>query len=260
MIPSVQTRLTEREANSNAIEQLKAVPWASPLLGEIRKRGGLNSPTSFLFELRFAIEIHRADLSATYEYQSGVGLTSVDFCIKHQPDWLVELVSPEPHSRSDEESQMLKFAGVLNDKVCTKNGRPAKFPAPLPGRYHVVIVDVRDYLYGMGDALDWSQIAYGPAGIRGPHDWALHWTPDEVAEHPSPIRGVFDPESPVESAKLFRERVHFIGFINEQSYSQGEMRTRKVASYLPNPSLFKSREEALEAFRKYPLKPLDLTL
>jgi len=86
-----------------------------------------------------------------------------------------------------------------------------------------VILDCRQYLYGMGDKLDWRQIAYGPAGIPQSHDWALHLLPT------GPIRGPFDPHSPVESAVLFRERVHFIGFINERSYLPGELRSRDAA-------------------------------
>ena len=259
MTREIEIGVTEREANSRAIEELKTVTWASPLLEEIRNRGGLNAPAAFLFELRFAAEIQRVGLSATYEYRTGVGLTSVDFRLDCQPDWLIELLSPGPHSRSDEESQMLKFAGILSDKACTEHGLPSKFPVPTPGRYHLVIVDVRDYLYGMGEVLDWRQIAYGSDGVKGSNDWALHWLPREVKGQPGPICGVFDPRSPVESAKVFQERVHFVGFMNERSYLPGEMRRIKSAHYLPNPNLFQSNAEAMIAFQTYSLRPLQKT-
>ncbi len=161
MTRGIEFGVREREANCRAIDELKSEAWASALLEEIRMRGGLEAPASFLFELRFAAEIQRAGLSATYEYQTGVGRTSVDFRLNCRPDWLIEMLSPGPHSRSDEESQMLKFAGILSDKVCTEHGLPSKFPVPTLGRYNLVIVDVRDYLYGMSDVLDWRQIAYG---------------------------------------------------------------------------------------------------
>lgn len=256
MSRGVEFGVTEREANCRAIDELKSVAWATPLLEEIRMRGGLKAAASFFFELRFAAEINRAGLSASYEYQTGVGLTSVDFRLDCQPDWLIELLSPGPHSRSGEESQMLKFAGILSDKACTEHGLPSKFPVPTPGRYQLVIVDVRDYLYGMGDVLDWRQIAYGSDGVKDFHHWALHWLPKEVKGQPGPICGVFDPRSPVESAKVFQERVQFVGFMNERSYLPGEMRTIKCAYYLPNPNLFQSNAEAMIAFQTYPLRPL----
>lgn len=128
MTRGIEFGVTEREANCRAIGELKSVAWACPLLEEIQMRGGFKAPASFLFELRLAAEIHRAGRSATYEFQTGVGLTSVDFRLGCHLDWLIELLRPEPHSRSDEESQMLKFAGILSDKVCTKHGLPSKFP------------------------------------------------------------------------------------------------------------------------------------
>ena len=259
MTLKIEIGVTEQEANSRALEKLKTVAWASSLLEEIRRRGGLKAPASFLFELRFAAEVQRAGLAATYEHKSGVGLTSVDFRLDCPTEWLIELLSPGPHSRSDEESQMLKFAGILSDKACSEDGLPSKFPVPMPGRYHLVIVDVRGYLYGMGDVLDWCQIAYGSDGVKGVNDWALHWLPREVKGQPGPICGVFDPRSPVESAKVFQERVHFIGFMNERSHLPGEMRTVKAVHYLPNPNLFQSNAEAIETFQSYPLKPVPKT-
>jgi hypothetical protein len=86
MTVKIEIGVTEREANCRSIDELKSVAWASPLLEEIRMQGGLKAP-------RFIS--------------------------------LMELLSPSPHSRSDEESQMLKFAGILSDKACTKRGLPS---------------------------------------------------------------------------------------------------------------------------------------
>lgn len=104
-----------------------------------------------------------------------------------------------------------------------------------------------------------GKTAYGSDAVKGDHDWALHCLPKEVKGQPGPICGVFDPRSPVESAKVFRERVHFVGFMNERSYLPGEMRTVKAAHYLPNRNLFQSNAEATSAFQSYPLKPLQKT-
>src|SRR5262249_11437798 len=148
------------------------------------------------------------------------------------------------HASRDEEHQMNKFAGVLSDKA-------AKFLVPVED-LHCIILDCRNYLYGMGDKADWKQIAYGPAGVLSSHDWAIHYLPT------GPIRGPFDTQSPVDSAVLFRDRVHFIGFANERSYLAGELRSVEAVYYLPNPRFFESNEAAAEAFRYFPLRPSDL--
>jgi hypothetical protein len=233
---------TERERNEIALCELSKISWAQPLLREIERRGGLQAPASFFFEARVAFEIHVAGFQATYEFSTDVGALSVDFRIKSDPVWLLELVSPLPHASREEESQMKKFAGVLSDKA-------AKFPIPA-GQLHCIMLDCRHYLYGMGNKLDWRQIAYGPTGVPSSHDWALHNLPT------GPIRGPFDPQSPVESAALFKEKIHFISFINERSYLAGELRSCGAAYHLPNPRLFANNEAAAEAFRSFPLRPV----
>jgi len=238
----------EQESNRRALSDLKSVAWAEPLLKEIDRRGGLAAPRSFFFELRYASEIHSAGFTATYEFKTGVANSSVDFCIHSTPEWLVELFSPWPHASNDEESQMRKLAGTLSDKVWSSSGIPSKFPAP-SSRVHMVLLDARNYLYGMGDFRDWRQIVYGPAGVRKEDDWAVHYLNDE------PIRGPFDPVSPIPSAQTFRERVHFVGFMNERTYTPQEMRTSKAAYYLANPFLFSDQDAMAAAFKSYALKP-----
>ncbi len=75
----------------------------------------------------------------------------------------------------------------------------------------------------------------------------MYWTGDK------------SPTARIESAKIFQERVHFVGFMNERSYLPGEMRTIKSAYYLPNPNLFQSNAEAMIAFQSYRSRPLQKT-
>lgn len=121
---------TEREANEDAIGTLEPVEWAELLLKKIVSNGGLNAPSGLLFELRFAADLQRAGGTATYEFKTGVGESSVDFLIHSSPEWLVELASAEPHRKPGEADQQLKFAGVLSDKVCDESGAAQKFPLP----------------------------------------------------------------------------------------------------------------------------------
>src|SRR5262249_12117582 len=125
---------------------------------------------------------------------------------------------------------------------------PQKFPVPT-NRFHMIVMDVRAYLIGMGDYRDWRQIVYGPAGLSEEDSWATHYTEN------GPICGPLDIRSPVPSAKIFREQIHFVGFIKENAYFPSEIRTREAASYLANPALFSDIEEVKNAFLSYPLRP-----
>ena len=46
-----------------------------------------------MFEVRFAQELHRAGVTAEYEFHAGVGDSSVEFRLDTTPTWLIELVS-----------------------------------------------------------------------------------------------------------------------------------------------------------------------
>src|SRR5580700_4911994 len=87
-------RNAEAEFTSRCIEALGEVTWAHPLLRRLREAGGVTARNKpLLFEIRVAYEIHRAGRTATYEFATGVGDSTVDFCVSGSPEWLIESVS-----------------------------------------------------------------------------------------------------------------------------------------------------------------------
>ena len=49
-----------------------------------------------------------------------------------------------------------------------------------------------------------------------------------------------------------RERVHFIGFVDEEDYVAGEI--PRVPHFIGNPNLFGDEDEAMAAFAAWPLQ------
>jgi hypothetical protein len=91
---SDRLRSTEVERTKRAIEALANVPWAKPVIARLRRAGGIkpeNMP--LMFEVRFAEELHRASVTAEYEFPAGVGKSTVEFRLNTKPPWLIELVS-----------------------------------------------------------------------------------------------------------------------------------------------------------------------
>ncbi|PYO96028.1 MAG: hypothetical protein DMD60_12025, partial [Gemmatimonadetes bacterium] len=75
-------------------DELSGVPWIAPLIARLDGERWCYQTKPLLFELRVAAEIHRAGLTAHYEYPTGIGSSSVDFRFEHDSrEWLVELVS-----------------------------------------------------------------------------------------------------------------------------------------------------------------------
>src|SRR5947207_532469 len=77
--------------------ELAKVPWANALVKAIEQGGGIataNAP--LLFEARFAFALLQQRIAATYEFNAGVGATTVDFLVPGTPEWLIELVSIQP--------------------------------------------------------------------------------------------------------------------------------------------------------------------
>ena len=66
-----------------------------------------------------------------------------------------------------------------------------------------------------------------------------------------PIKGLFEKNNPIKASKYIRERIHFIGFVREKEYVEGELADRTY--YLGNPHLFKSNKEIKRAYQTYPL-------
>ncbi len=262
--------LTEREARYTEIvlQELQHVEWAASLLTRINTAGGLKSETMpLLFEARYAYELHLTHREAIYEHPSGVGTSTVDFQVVGDPPWLIELVSVrESQGLQRAEFQMGELSGYhlqsgstdpyqspeaemiivqmkIGEKVLTK-GIPTKFPQASE-MIHMILVDMRSYLWLGGDLADYRQIAYGADGI--PPELTHYW-------QGQPIKGLFEdiPNHPLHAATLIRERIHFLGFIAENEYKRGEIRER--AYCLPNPHLLKTENAQIKAYLSYPLR------
>lgn len=264
--------LTTKEADytRRAIDALRTVSWARPLLSGLESSGGLTSVNMpLLFEVRFAYELHLAGSTAEYEFPAGVGESTVDFRIFGSREWLIELVSIR-ESRAlqratqqlgpvyqrvltsgasdpaqSEEAEMITALGKVGEKVFA-GGAPTKFPIP-SSRVHAILVDMRGYLGCGGDAVDYQQMANGAAAVTPEVAWAVHCWEGQ------PIRGLFErvPDHPLRAAPVAQERVHFLGFIAEEDYREGEFRER--AYFRPNPNLLANEHEQVEAYRTFAL-------
>ena len=269
--------LTEDEERftEHAVGALSTVSWAEPLLGRLRRAGGICSRSKpLLFEVRFAFALHQAGVVAQYEHKTGVGGSTVDFRIKTSVEWLIELASVRASdaarratrrrghlleqrfssSSSDpaqsREAEMITAQQKIGEKVFAR-GRPTKFPVP-QGTLHVILTDMRGYLDKGGDFDDYRQIAWGWRGLTSETNWkVLQWPPASGR----PICGLFENREnhPLQATSLIQERIHFLGFVCERRYCDGEIRDRSY--YLPNLCLFSNQEEANEAFDRYPLAP-----
>ena len=222
-----------------ARESLKGRVWAKPLLATLEGQSGSEG---FLFELRFAHEIARAGVTPSYEHKTGVGNSTVDFCLSSGAvQWHVELVTVEASaavadaavresigpgievetmtlgreaSRVDgvpltakqtPESELLRIMSKLEAKVADSRGRPIKFPPPEPGVYSMVLIDMRRFEgIGAPDRDHCRQIVRGPGLVR--HE-------GNVMSHPdgAPIFGLWDAANPRAAAQIARERVHVLG-------------------------------------------------
>lgn len=263
-------RLTSKEANrtQRAITELSTVPWTKPLLLRLENAGGLRSENMpLMFEVRFAHELYRAGVSAEYEYPAGVADSTVEFRTNTSPSWLIELVSvrtsdaakrairqtgliyeqllaltPEDPARSGE-AEMITAEQKIGEKVFT-DGKPTKFPH-ITNSLHLILIDIRGYLDEGGNIFDYRQMAYGARGIPAEDSWRiLYW-------QGRPIKGLFEKDNPLRAARYVQERIHFLGFVREQYFQEGEM--HEIAYHLANPHLFRNQEAAREAFLNYPL-------
>ena len=82
---------TEAESTAEAIETLRPLPWARPMLERVPQGGGLiTANMSALFETRFGRALHDCGIAPVYEHATGVGGSSVDFAFGN---WNVELLS-----------------------------------------------------------------------------------------------------------------------------------------------------------------------
>lgn len=267
---------SEAEFTQQALAYLESIPWAGALVQEIGRRGGLtykNKP--LLFEARVAYALAKAAITAVeYEYCAEVGDSSVDFRLGGQPEWLVEVVSigrsdavneatfhsgpfygttlSSPNAsqsmeerRRSEEGEALLVVQKIGEKLHDGTA-PIKFPVPSPGKYHVIVVDMRGHLGG-GDIMDWRQIAYGAESV--PMEYRKYWL--DKNNQQIPLRGVWHPDNLMRFAATARERLHAIMFVAEEHYVNGGL--SQGAWIACNPHLFADEATARGVLNSFPL-------
>jgi len=268
-------RLTLKEARrtERAIAALSAVVWAAPLLTRLNNAGGIKSENMpLMFEVRFAHELHHAGITAEYEYSAGVGNSTVEFRLHTTPTWLIELVSvrtsdaakcaiqkvgmfydqhfsptPGEPGRSTG-GEMITAEQKIGEKVFA-DGTPTKFP-PLDGSFRMILTDIRGYLDQGGDTTDYRQMAYGAAGVPRECAWKVQYWATKPG-YLRPIHGLFEEGNPLKAARYVQERIHFLGFVREHDFFEGEI--KQIGYYLANWHLFNDQEKAARAFESYPL-------
>jgi hypothetical protein len=215
------------------------------------------------FELRCALDVHGQRLTPNYEYPT-LGGSSVDFEINANGcQFLIEIVATNQTDSMTERTQRIseyakmvatdpvqelrKVQGKIVRKVAKKVGKteiykPHKFPKPEEGGsiVNVLIADTRGFTGG--DHLEqyeriqlvWGSLEYAQSGGSALNHYGLS--------------GLFDPSKEGEEARLFRERIHLLGLVSEETFGPGEV-IRQTRFY-ENPFLA-DREEPLS---KFPLR------
>ncbi|NIA68446.1 hypothetical protein HBA54_07555 [Pelagibius litoralis] len=264
----------EAECSQAFMEELSSQSWAAGLVADIKRNGGITRKNKGrLFELRFAYSLHRVGIQPSYEIP-GEGKSTLDFGFTSgDQEWAVELMRLEETAaikestrkfqqgsdvaisslllhtgasdpRQSPEAETLKAIERICQK-CERDDRPIKFPRP-SGALHTILVDSRELFFGP-DHYDCIHIALGgeyvPENVR--HFW-----------QGNVISGVFNKRTSLHGARYAQERVHFIGFVNEQSYQFEEF--GKVIRLVANPNLFADDEAARAAVAKWPLQSVDL--
>lgn len=264
--------LTGREADFMEVvmKELADVAWAKPLISDINANGGLKGENKAkLFELRFGHCLHKEGIQPRYEVP-GEGDSTLDFAFENgDRQFLVEMMRLEETDaaraattkeeleneavmvkrqltttaedpRQSEEGETLKTV----QRICQKfenGGKPHKFPKP-DAATHVLLVDLRTFLNG-GDQWDRLNVALGSDHV--PHEIFRRYY------NGKPITGVFNPKTDMKGAGEVRDRLHFIGFVNEKAYESGAF--GPAIQFFANPQLFKSPEEAHKALSGWPL-------
>jgi hypothetical protein len=252
---------------SEILSALEPVAWARRLRQlieeEARRASGERLIEPLLFEARFAIALHDAGVEARYEYSLGVGGSTVDFMLpgkSGQPGWLVELVSiresehvsaatvttdlaggtlselilrsDDPNVRQTPASELVRLIEKIGDKVFDRRTRmPTKFPEPNGEFFQMVLADTRGF-EGIG-APDTSHLLHVVHGSQDPR------IPDAFREHNpttgEAILGLFQPENNRPAALAARTRLHYLGFVNEQTFKRGELPAE--SRFFRNPQL-----------------------
>ncbi len=243
--------LTGREGDfmESVLDELADTPWAKPLVDNINDTGGLTGDNKAkLFELRcftsagrdFLVEMMRLEetdavraATTAEEFTDGAVMVS-----RH-------LGTNAEDARQSEEGETLKAV----ERICQKfesGGKPHKFPPPGPAT-HVLLVDFRTFLNG-GDT--WDRVHVGLGGECVPSELHRRYWKNNL------ISGVFSPKTNLRGAAEARERLHFIGFVNENSYEAGAI--GPAIQFIANPQLFKTSDEARAALAGWPLGEPDI--
>jgi len=259
-------------------DELKKIVWAKKLLNDNkvktaisckpnsrRKVSELFAIKSALFELRFAGLIHSLNLTAEYEYKTGVGGSSVDFKIeKNKKQWLIELTSlkesievkkntrvkgnqfcylsiSKNNENSPEVFDLIKVQNAIINKTINNDGKPIKFDKHKRNVYNIILIDMRAFNAGAADYFDCFNIVNGSELLLNPkYGFYVRYWIDEKGQS-SLIKGLFDKAYPDKNAKNVRNRIHAIGFVLEKDFSDNEM--NKKIMFFPNPKFFKSMED-----------------
>jgi hypothetical protein len=265
---------SEGDFMETVMEDLRAVPWSKPVVDDINANGGLKGENKAkLFELRFGAELRKAGIEPRYEVAGeadstldfGFGADGQDFLVemmrleetdavreattkKEFEDGMVmvsrSLSSTNEDPKQSEEGETLKAVQRICQKFENK-GKPHKFP-PVGSATHILLVDFRTFLNG-GDTADRVQVALG--GECVPQEFRHYWDKKLVS-------GVFSSRTNVRGASEARERLHFIGFVNEKAYEAGAFGS--AIQFVANPHLFKTPEEARAALAGWPLGKPDI--
>lgn len=70
------------------------------------------------------------------------------------------------------------------------------------------------------------------------------------------ISGVFNERTSVRGAEFIRQRVHFLGFVDEKEFGNGQF--ARATQFIANPFLFRDGTQAQAAMENWPLHPAEL--
>lgn len=264
--------LTGREADfmNSVMDELADTLWAKPLVDDINASGEVTGGNKAkLFELRFGHSLHKAGILPRYE-TAGEGQSTLDYGFTSGGrDFLVEMMrldetdavraattrenfadgavmvgrhlsTDAEDPRQSEEGETLKAV----ERICQKfesGGKAHKFPAR-GSATHVLLVDFRTFLNG-GDEHDRVHVGLGGELVLS-ETHRRYWKGNLIT-------GVFSPRTKLRGAAEARERLHFIGFVNEKSYETGAF--GPAIQFIANPHLFKTADEARTELACWPL-------
>ena len=262
----------ERDFSRFVRSKLADVHWAQSLLHRIDVGGGIvEENQDLLFELRFAFALHLHGIDPQYEI-SGEGQSNIDFGFRSAGQyWRAELMrlnetqaakdatytrvtadgiqlssrhlsTDSEDNRQSDDGETLKAVQRICNK-CERTGNPHKFPLP-NGSYHMLLIDFRQFLGG-GDEQDKIHIGLGGEFLAR-DEQRMFWEGKLIS-------GVFNTRTTVRGAKEARERVHFLGFVDERMFVSGEI--AHTTEFIANPHLFDAGRDAISALNTWPFRP-----